>query len=103
MKRKQVKIKDNSKRIVGEELGSDVSVMADENNPLEVGAGIPGTVLKVLVNEGDTVKEGQSLVVIEAMKMETNITASASGTVESVFAKEGQQVKSGELLIRLSK
>ena len=101
--RREVKIKDNSKRIVGEELGSDVSVMADEDNPLEVGAGIPGTVLKVLVNEGDTVKEGQSLVVIEAMKMETNITASASGTVESVFAKEGQQVKSGELLIRLSK
>lgn len=60
-----------------------------------------GTVVKVLVNEGEEVKENQTLVVIEAMKMETNIKSPVSGIVESVTIKEGQQVKSGELLIKL--
>ena len=78
-----------------------MTVMADKDNPLEIGAGIPGTILKVLVSEGDEVKEGQSLVVIEAMKMETNITASTDGVIEGILCKEGQQVKSGELLIRI--
>ena len=75
--------------------------MADVDNPLEVGSSIPGTVLKVLVKDGDEVKENDSLIVIEAMKMETNIVASVAGTVESVLVKDGQQVKSGQLLIKL--
>lgn len=99
--RREIKIKDKSRRISAEADMEGLTVMADPNNDLEVGAGIPGTIIKVLVNEGDTVKEGQSLAVIEAMKMETNITASAAGVVESVFVKEGQQVKSGELIIRI--
>ena len=98
--RREIKIKDRSKRISNQE-SEGLTTMADPDNPLEVGAGIPGTVIKVLVTEGEEVKEGQSLVVIEAMKMETNITATASGIVDSISAKEGQQVKSGELLIRL--
>lgn len=77
------------------------TVMADPDNPHEIGASIPGTVAKVLVNSRDKVKAGQSLVVIEAMKMETQITAPLSGKVISVMVAEGQQVKSGELLIRI--
>jgi pyruvate carboxylase len=75
--------------------------MADTENKLEVGASIPGTIIKVLVKEGDSVKEGESLLVIEAMKMETNIVASTTGTIESVLIKEGQQVKTGELLMKI--
>ena len=98
--RREIKIKDNSERAYtgAEEV---IQKMADPSNKLEVGAGIPGNIIKVLVKEGDTVKEGQSLVVIEAMKMETNIVAAASGTVEHVYVTEGQQVKSGELLIKI--
>jgi pyruvate carboxylase len=76
-------------------------VMADPDNDKEIGASIPGNIVKILVKTGSEIKEGQSLIVIEAMKMETNVTASASGVVEGVFVKEGQRVKTGELLVKL--
>ncbi len=75
--------------------------LADPSNPKEIGAGIPGTVSKLLVKAGETVKEGQSLLVIEAMKMETNITATVSGVIAVIAVKEGQKVKTGELLIKI--
>lgn len=98
--RRDVKIKDKISLTRGEKY-EESAAMADPNNEKEIGASIPGNILKVLVDEGDTVKEGQSLIVIEAMKMETNVIATVTGTVEGVFVKEGQQVKSGELLIKL--
>ena len=98
--RRQIKVKDTSIRITNEN-NKNATVMADPDNKNEVGAGIPGTILKVLVKEGDEVKEGQSLVVIEAMKMETNIVAHTSGVIEGVYVEEGKVVKSGELLIKL--
>ena len=74
---------------------------ADPDNVKEIGAGIPGTVSKILVKEGQSIKDGDSLLVIEAMKMETNIVATSTGVVFAIFAKEGQKVKTGELLIKL--
>lgn len=83
-------------------LGEDSKFrMANPDNKSEVGASIPGNIIKVLVAKGDKVKEGQSLLVIEAMKMETNIIASCNGVIEEVYANEGQQVKTGELLIKI--
>ncbi|WP_066499017.1 pyruvate carboxylase [Abyssisolibacter fermentans] len=75
--------------------------MADPDNDMEIGSSIPGTVVKILVEEGEEVEENQPLIVIEAMKMETNITSTAKGIVDSIIVKESQQVKSGELLIKL--
>ncbi|KZL93355.1 pyruvate carboxylase [Clostridium magnum] len=98
--RRDIKIKDKSSN-AGAGSYEEETVMADPDNKLEIGASIPGTILKVLVKEGDTVKEGDSLVVIEAMKMETNIVATSNGAVESIFIKEAQQVKTGQLLIKL--
>lgn len=74
---------------------------ANPNDNLEIGASIPGNILKVYVKENDEIKEGQSLILVEAMKMETNIIAKEDGIVEEVLIKEGQQVKAGELLIKL--
>lgn len=74
---------------------------ADPNNPKEIGSAIPGTVLKVLVDEGDAVKENQPLVVVEAMKMETEVVATAEGTIETIYVSEGQKVDSGELMITI--
>lgn len=74
---------------------------ADPDNPKEIGSSIPGTVLKVLVNEGDEVEENAPLVVIEAMKMETEIVAAAAGVVKEIFVTDGQSVQSGELIIRM--
>ncbi len=62
-------------------------------------APIAGTVLQVSVQPGQEVKEGDSLIILEAMKMETEITAPVSGTVQSVPVKVGVAVQSGDLLV----
>ncbi|MGG7177273.1 pyruvate carboxylase [Clostridium paraputrificum] len=98
--RREIKIKDKTERIIGG-LTDNAIEMADVDNKLEIGASIPGNVIKVLVEEGQEVKAGEGLVVIEAMKMETNIVSSEDGIVEAIFAKEGQQVKTGQLLVRI--
>ncbi|MBU3185832.1 pyruvate carboxylase [Clostridium estertheticum] len=96
--RREIKIKDKNNKAV---LNYQMSQMADPSNPLEVGSPIPGTVISILVAEGDTVTENQQLMVVEAMKMETRVIASKAGVVELINVKEGQQVKAGELLINL--
>lgn len=75
--------------------------MADSENPKEIGANIPGTIIKILVKEGEKVKEAQPVAIIEAMKMETNIIAPTDGEVEKIYIKEGQQVQSGEIVVEL--
>ncbi|MGN0092095.1 MAG: biotin/lipoyl-containing protein [Alistipes sp.] len=60
---------------------------------------LPGTVISVNVKEGDTVAAGQTLLVLEAMKMENNIDAERGGKVKSVLAKQGATVMEGDLLI----
>lgn len=62
---------------------------------------LPGTVLSVHVSAGDTVSEGDVLVVVEAMKMEHKIVAAADGTVDEVLFAEGDRVDAGDLLVRL--
>jgi len=80
-----------------------VTHMADPGVPGEIGATIPGIVSKVLVRKGDAVRKGQSLLVIEAMKMETSVASPMDGTVSDVAVKEGQKVGSGELLMKIQK
>ena len=58
-----------------------------------------GTIVKVLVAEGDTVEEGQTVCVLEAMKMENNITADKSGTIKDVKVEAGQSVGSGDVIV----
>ena len=75
--RRIIKIKDTDVTV----NSSNSVLYADEDNPLEVGANIPGNIIKVLVKEGEAVEEKQPIAIIEAMKMETNILATAKGTV----------------------
>lgn len=74
---------------------------ADPKNKNQIGSGIPGTVLKVLVNEGDEVTKNQALVIVEAMKMETEMVASEDGKVKRIYVSEGQSVQSGELIAEM--
>lgn len=74
---------------------------ADEQNPMEIAASIPGNILKVLVKEGELIEAKQPVAVIEAMKMETNILAGAKGIVERIYVSEGQQVRTGEMIAKL--
>ncbi len=93
--RRTVKILDKAAKSVATVSST---VMADENNPNEVGANIPGTLMKLLVKAGDEVKENEPIAVLEAMKMETNVLATATGKIGKINVTEGQQVVAGELI-----
>ena len=60
---------------------------------------LPGTILDVFVNVGDTVKAGQTVVLLEAMKMENNIEADTAGTVKEVKVRKGDSVLEGDILV----
>ena len=64
-------------------------------------APLSGAVARILVAEGDEITEGQVLLVLEAMKMETEITAPRDGVVTSVLVEKGTAVQGGEGLIEL--
>jgi pyruvate carboxylase subunit B len=64
-------------------------------------APMPGTVIKVLVAEGDEVAEGQTVVVMEAMKMETEIKAEKAGRVAQIVAAQGAVVAAGDVLAKI--
>lgn len=64
---------------------------------------MPGAIVKVLVSKDQKVSEGDSLIIIEAMKMETTLYASIDGTVQEVNVEAGEQVDSDKLLIVIKK
>lgn len=64
-----------------------------------VKAPMPGTVLKIAVAVGQKVSEGDSLLTIEAMKMENEVTSDRSGTVTKIIAGKGQSVQTGDPLL----
>jgi pyruvate carboxylase len=74
-------------------------VMADPNKPGEVSSAIPGMISRIEVKEGDRVAKNQGLLVVEAMKMETSITANVDGVVQKILIAEGQNVTPGVLLM----
>ena len=67
----------------------------------EVEAHITGTVWKVEVEVGDTVEEGDTVVVLESMKMEMPVEAEDPGTVTEIRVQEGQSVSEGDTLVVL--
>ncbi|MEN8907089.1 MAG: biotin/lipoyl-containing protein [Clostridiales bacterium] len=64
-----------------------------------INAPMPGTVLRVDVSEGDLVDNGQVLMILEAMKMENEITSVKNGKVASINVQKGDSVNAGEILI----
>jgi methylmalonyl-CoA carboxyltransferase 1.3S subunit len=66
-----------------------------------VKAPLAGSVARVLVKEGQEIAAGDVLVVLEAMKMETEITAPAGGTVSAVLVSPGDAVAGGQVLVQL--
>ena len=98
--RREINIRDKATK---NEISSEYIHLADKDNPYEIGSSIPGMVSKLFVKVGDVVKENDKLLVIEAMKMETNISSTVNGVVEEILVKEGKEVKANELLIKISK
>lgn len=66
-----------------------------------VEAPMPGNIFKIQVKPGDTITKGQSVIILEAMKMENNIASDYAGTVKRIFVKEGASVQAGAKLIEI--
>lgn len=73
----------------------------DLDGPASVTAPMPGKLVRLIVAEGDSVKEGQGVAVVEAMKMQNELKAPKSGTVEKVCVVEGQAVDAAEVLLTI--
>ena len=77
------------------------------DKPMAAGTGsavkapLPGTVLDVKVNVGDTVKVGDIVLVLEAMKMQNNIESEFEGTVTSIVVKQGESVMEGAVMMTI--
>ncbi|MGG8496919.1 pyruvate carboxylase [Tenacibaculum sp. TC6] len=89
-------IKDNSIKVSKVE-----NKKAETNNKKQVGAPLQGLLSNVLINSGDKVKENQPLFIIEAMKMETTVTAVSSGVVKKVELEAGTLVDANDLVLEL--
>ena len=101
-----VKLNGDNKAVVnGKEYDIDVKAgieakaSASSGEGEEVKAGLPGNVLRIEVSEGDTVEEGDVLLVVEAMKMETEIKSPKSGTVSQVLVGQGDKVVTGQAMV----
>ena len=66
-------------------------------------AAVPGKILSVLVQPGDTVKRGQGLLVLEAMKMENTILVGMDGAISKIHVKPGALVAKGDLLVEIER
>lgn len=79
-----------------EEPAKEITVSAGEES---IESPMPGTILSVNVSEGDSVAEGDTLMILEAMKMENEILAPRAGVVKAIGASEGAAVNTGDKLV----
>ena len=79
-----------------------VSAPAASNGGTQITAPMPGTMLKVNINNGQAVKKGDVLMVLEAMKMENEIMAPCDGTVSTLNVQAGASVETGTVLCTLA-
>lgn len=81
--------------------GKSVKEKADKNNPKHIGAPMPGTVVKLFVQEGDEIRKGKELLVTEAMKMETTVQAPMDGRISRILVQPEDRIANDDLLIIL--
>ncbi len=82
------------------EPDAPTNVKADPGNPNHIGAGMPGMIVSVAIQSGAKVAKGQKLLSLEAMKMETNLSAERDGRIAEVLVRRGMQVATGDLLMK---
>ncbi|OPX26970.1 MAG: hypothetical protein B1H06_05125 [Candidatus Cloacimonas sp. 4484_143] len=83
-----------------------LDVVKKPSKPVAASAGsvlapIPGLVLNLLVKEGDSVNAGDPVLILEAMKMESEIASTSTGIINKINVKEGTSVQEGEVLIEV--
>lgn len=101
-----VKLDGDKATVNGKSYSVDIAegvaeVAASSGGGKTVSAPMPGLVLRLPVDVGDSVAEGDEIIVLEAMKMENPIKAPVSGTITAINVKQGDQVKPGESLVEI--
>ena len=81
---------------------SAVASVASSTDGEPLKAPLAGNIVKVLVNEGDEVAEGEVVIIMEAMKMETEIRATKAGEISAIYTREGDSVAVGDTLLSLA-
>ena len=91
---------------VRSQLQERATMLIDEaksssNHQLEIKAPMPGMILKIKKNSGDEIQQGDSILILEAMKMENDLRAPASGMIKEIFVSEGNAVEKGDKLFSI--
>lgn len=100
--RREISILDKDKAKTNKASSNQIRY-ADKANPLEIGASLPGKIVQINVDIEDEVKEGDALVIMEAMKMETVLKAQTDGVVEKIHISPDEEIQSKQLVITLKK
>ena len=87
--------------VIDKALGKEsvANLKGEPGNNQHIIAPLPGMISEVAIKPGDEVKEGEKLVVLEAMKMLTTVSASADGVIDEILLKKGQAADTGDLLV----
>ncbi len=88
-------------QVAKQEIKQDVAPTSIQNSE-SITAPMPGTIINVLVKEGQAVKKGQVVAILEAMKMENEIVAPVDGVVEAISVGKGQNVNLGDDLLEIA-
>ncbi len=97
----QVKTTKTPKLVRSKPVATKETKPAPVSGLSKVEAPLPGTIFKMKVKEGDEVKKGQVLMIMEAMKMENNILAEKDGTISKIHVTEGATVLQGDILVEI--
>lgn len=83
------------------QVNKEVNVKTDHENPNQIGAPLQGLLYKILVKKGQEIKKNDHLFIIEAMKMETTVTATKTGKIKSITLKPGAMVTKDDLIVTI--
>jgi biotin carboxyl carrier protein len=97
----ELRVEDEERAALRERASRDRSAAGAAGGPLEIRAIIPGRIASVAVVPGDTVQAGQTLLAVEAMKMQNELRAPRAGTVTRVPVGTGSTVELGDVLVVL--
>jgi biotin carboxyl carrier protein len=89
----------NEEALLHESLKAGGGMGSSDN----LSSGMPGKIVKIFVKPGDILKEGDPIVIMEAMKMENEMRAKAEVKIKEILVKEGENVESGEILVTFAK
>jgi biotin carboxyl carrier protein len=105
---KKAKTSVNGSSSVSKEISADNKVIlpaaaeSKQSTLAKISAPMPGSILRVNVNKGDSVKKGQSLIILEAMKMENEIKSPVDGKISFIKVSKGESVNLGQTLLEIA-